>query len=289
MPIASRITSTGTLLVNGSFDENTSIAPAQFRTTSTTVYAGLLDENTLTGVAQRQLNDGTLQVSNTFDEVSLASGSVQFASTNLQCLSAAPGTDATAFNFGTGDFTAECFFYPTSTALSYGTLITTSYPADTQGFFFGTFGTQLAFLLGNGTWFYTSAQFGSFSTNAWHHAALTRSGTTYNLYLNGSRLFTTTQATAMTYTQNKISVGGRANTQGQIGYMSQVRVIKGTALYTGATYTVPNQGILPAVSGTVLLLNALTSTSFAQDNSGLQNVITNNVSCVWNTANPFNT
>ena len=278
-------------MVNGSFDENTSIAPSKFRTTSNTVFASELDEVTISGgsVAKREINDGTLQVGNAFDEVSLASGSVQFASTNLQCLSAAPGTDATAFNFGTGNFTAECFFYPTTTVLSYGTLITTSYPADVQGFFFGTYNNQLAFLLGNGTWFYTSPTLGSFTINAWNHAALVRSGTTYYLYLNGSRLFTTTQATAMTYTQNKMSVGGRNNTQGQIGYMSQVRVVKGTALYTGATYTVPNQGILPAVSGTVLLLNALTSTSFAQDNSGLQNVITNNVSCVWDTRNPFNT
>ena len=46
MPIATRLTNTGTLLVNGSFDEVTSIAPAKFRTASTTVYAGMLDEVT---------------------------------------------------------------------------------------------------------------------------------------------------------------------------------------------------------------------------------------------------
>ena len=44
MPIATRLTNTGTLLVNGIFDENTSITPAKFRTASTTVYAGSLDE-----------------------------------------------------------------------------------------------------------------------------------------------------------------------------------------------------------------------------------------------------
>ena len=47
MPIATRLTNTGTLLVNGSFDENTSIAPSTFRTTSTTVSAGTLDEVSL--------------------------------------------------------------------------------------------------------------------------------------------------------------------------------------------------------------------------------------------------
>jgi hypothetical protein len=46
MPIATRLTNAGTLLVNGSFDENTSIAPAAFRTTSNTVLAGTLDEFT---------------------------------------------------------------------------------------------------------------------------------------------------------------------------------------------------------------------------------------------------
>ena len=70
MPIASRLTNTGTLLVNGSFDENTSIAPSKFRTTSTTVYAGELDEVTISGgaVAKREINTGVLQVKNIFDE-----------------------------------------------------------------------------------------------------------------------------------------------------------------------------------------------------------------------------
>jgi hypothetical protein len=70
MPIATRLTNTGTLLVNGSFDENTSISPAKFRTTSTVVYAGELDEYTINGgaVAKREINTGVLQVKNIFDE-----------------------------------------------------------------------------------------------------------------------------------------------------------------------------------------------------------------------------
>jgi len=70
MPIASRLTNAGTLLVNGIFDENTSITPAKFRTTSTTVYAGELDEVTISGgaVAKREINTGVLQVKNIFDE-----------------------------------------------------------------------------------------------------------------------------------------------------------------------------------------------------------------------------
>jgi hypothetical protein len=70
MPIATRLTNTGTLLVNGIFDENTAITPAKFRTTTTTVYAGELDEVTISGgaVAKREISTGVLQVSNIFDE-----------------------------------------------------------------------------------------------------------------------------------------------------------------------------------------------------------------------------
>ena len=68
MPVVTRLTTAGTLLVNGSFDENTSIAPAMFRTTSNTVYAGTFDEISLPGAAQRHLLDSTLQVYTQFDE-----------------------------------------------------------------------------------------------------------------------------------------------------------------------------------------------------------------------------
>ena len=46
MPIATRLTSNGTFLVNGSFDEYTSITPSKFRTSSNTVYSSGLDEVT---------------------------------------------------------------------------------------------------------------------------------------------------------------------------------------------------------------------------------------------------
>jgi hypothetical protein len=44
--VATQITSTGNLLVNGTFDEVTSIAPSTFRTTVDTVYANTFDEVT---------------------------------------------------------------------------------------------------------------------------------------------------------------------------------------------------------------------------------------------------
>ena len=46
MPIVTRLTSNGTYLVNGTFDEYTSITPSKFKTSSNTVYASQLDEIT---------------------------------------------------------------------------------------------------------------------------------------------------------------------------------------------------------------------------------------------------
>ena len=46
MPLITRLSNTGTLFVNGIFDEYTSITPSKFRTTLNTVYSGQLDEVT---------------------------------------------------------------------------------------------------------------------------------------------------------------------------------------------------------------------------------------------------
>jgi hypothetical protein len=260
MPIATRLTNTGTLLVNGIFDENTSITPAKFRTASTTVYAG------------------------TLDEVSLPAGAVSFNGTT-QYLST---SDATGFNFGTGDFTVECWFFCITApgAGLYSTLITTAWPTDSQGIYLGLYGTnQIGWLLGNGSWFVLRTPATTYSTNTWNHLALVCVGTTYTVYLNGTSIDSTTNATALTYSNNALYLGGRTF-QYFAGYMSNARVVKGTAVYT-ANFT-PPQAILPAVSGTSLLLNVTSSANFIKDNSTNNLTVTNNGTATWTAVGPFN-
>lgn len=69
--IATRLTNAGTLLINGRFDEQTSVNPSNFRLASDTLYVSELDEITIQGgsVAQSQLNTGVLQVREIFDEI----------------------------------------------------------------------------------------------------------------------------------------------------------------------------------------------------------------------------
>jgi hypothetical protein len=255
--LATRITSTGTYLVNGSFDE---ITQATVRVTTNTVYASSIDE------------------------VSLAAGAVSFNGTS-QYLSAA---NATEFNFGTNNFTVECWFFCTTApgASAYSTLITTGWPTDSQGIYLGLFGTnQIGWLLGNGGWFFSSTPATTYSTNTWNHLALVRVGTTYTVYLNGTSIDSTTNGTALTYSNNALYLGGRTF-QYYTGYMSNVRVVKGTAVYT-ANFT-PPQAILPAVSGTSLLLNVTNSTNFIKDNSINNVTVTNNGTATWSAIGPFN-
>jgi hypothetical protein len=68
--VASRLTSTGTLFVNGELDE---VTTSTIRITTTTQYAAQFDEVSIYGggVAKRETNTGTLLVSNGFDETTL--------------------------------------------------------------------------------------------------------------------------------------------------------------------------------------------------------------------------
>jgi hypothetical protein len=70
------------------------------------------------------------------------------------------------------------------------------------------------------------------------------------------------------------------------GYISNLRVVNGTAVYTAA-FT-PPQSILPAISGTSFLLNVVNSANFIQDNSPNAYTVTNNGTATWTATGPFN-
>jgi hypothetical protein len=69
------------------------------------------------------------------------------------------------------------------------------------------------------------------------------------------------------------------------GYISNFRVVKGTAVYTSA-FTVPTNP-LTAISGTQLLLNTTNDVNFLKDSSTNNLTIINNGAVTSNTLNPF--
>ena len=103
------------------------------------------------------------------------------------------------------------------------------------------------------------------TAGAWHHVAWVGvSGTSQSLFLDGNRVGT---AADYNLTDTKFYLGGRnlAN-EYFIGNISNFRYVIGTAVYNGATYTVPIKP-LEAISGTELLLKTIQGSSVKADSS----------------------
>ena len=157
-----------------------------------------------------------------------------------------------AFSFGTGDFTVEWWQYWNGTQSSYGTLYTNNYatnPNLTIQTYINT-NKYIVYMNGVST---TITESSAASAGQWYHYAVVRNGTTVTIYRNGTSTGSTTYSgnvgtTTATYIGSANSIGGFPITA---GYISNFRVVKGTAIYTSSF--IPSNQPLTAVSGTSLL------------------------------------
>jgi len=153
-----------------------------------------------------------------------------------------------ALDFGTGDFTVELWWYPTSLAADHGFLGATVgagydfvYRTSTG---FNIARINVAF---DNTFAYTAV------VNTWYHVAYSRSGTNLRVFVNGVQIGSTA-TNSISYGTNggTAVIGGSTNADRLLaGYMSNMRLVKGTALYT--SNFIPSTTPLTAVSGTSLL------------------------------------
>jgi len=160
---------------------------------------------------------------------------------------------STNLALGSGDFTVDVWFYPTTT--------NTYFPIDFRTgctlYFYVTSGTTVNVAIGGNS----ETTFSGVVTNAWNHFACVRSGSGSNnvsYYLNGVRgaqqTDTTNFSSATTITLGKRYIAFGGNDFYLQGYLGNVRLVVGTAVYSGATYTVP-AAPLTAITNTSLLLN----------------------------------
>ena len=171
-----------------------------------------------------------------------SSGSVYFDDTS-KYLDISSSSD---FAYGTGDFTWECWVYiiQGGYALDHGSNGGTIVLSNT------TVSRYYNTTVGTGSVLYTTG-FGTIPTETWTHIAAVRSGGTTYLYTNG--ILSSSASDSHNYGSQAVRIGqyggGGNNYFG--GYISDLRIVKGTAVYTSA-FTPPT-GPLTAVTNTKLL------------------------------------
>ena len=163
-----------------------------------------------------------------------------------------------AFDFGSGDFTIE--FWMNASTLETGTLQPiinkgTDYSSEYAPFDISRDGTAVQLWLGTAgpTWgIVGGATIGTIVIGQWSHFAVTRSGTTFKAFQNGVQTWTTTSSLALLVSTFPLRLSATSNAGSFFnGYLSNVRLVKGTAVYTSA-FT-PSTTPLTAISGTSLL------------------------------------
>ena len=187
------------------------------------------------------------------------SGYFNGSSSNLQIASNA------ALALGTGDFTIEMWVYNTSSTnrlLSYGTV-------------------NSPILYINGSNFVQYDNYGSASLqtssiavplSTWSHIAVVRLASNTKIYINGAQA--STGADSTNWLQAGFYIGVDISTTFMTGYLSNLRIVKGVAVYTGA-FTPPTAPLsrtqsagtnIVALSGTETNLLTLQDNRF-KDNS----------------------
>lgn len=89
------------------------------------------------------------------------------------------------------------------------------------------------------------------TTNTWNHIAMTKTNSGITIFVNGVAQTTTAISGTPQSSSGTVLTLARYNTVGLIGYISNLRIVKGTAVYTG-NFTPPTSP-LTAITNTTLL------------------------------------
>lgn len=271
----------GTAIYTANFTPPTSLLTSVAGTSLLTLQNGTFSDNSTNGFSPTIVGSPLIVNFSPFTTSSSTNGSAYFngGTTHLNA-----GSNA-AFAFGTGDFTVECWIYHTSTTANQ-----TIFCNNTTGGFIwliegGVYGIARRFQAFDLNIAYT------IPVGRWVHYAASRSGTTARLFVNGSQIKSGTVTTNYSITGPAL-IGGLSATSNYAvtGYMSNFRMVKGSALYT-ANFTPSTSPLTPVANTSLLTLqnknpdNTSTFVSSAHNASDL--VITRSGNTKAGSPNPY--
>ena len=143
---------------------------------------------------------------------------------------------------GTSDFTIECWVYFSSSTTNQGIFQLDTYPLTGNtyigpvlftggGIYDGRWGSMTK--SGGNQSLYADSSFNP-STNTWYHTAVVRSSNTIKVYIDGAEAISFSDSTDYT-DRDSIVIGAMFSTSYlMLGYISNFRYVKGTAVYTSA-------------------------------------------------------
>jgi hypothetical protein len=183
-----------------------------------------------------------------------------------------------AFTFGTGDFTVEAWIYPISVAAGANQFTIISFGNNVLSLYISA---GLLYYYDTNTGGPGNVAGGTVVINQWQHIAVTRSGTFVKCFINGVQTISTTSSSNITSGTNYIGFNGGSYPW---GYISNLRVVKGVAVYTGA-FTPPTTP-LTAVTNTQLLLDVASSGAYLTDSSTNNFTLTPTGTVTYNASTP---
>jgi hypothetical protein len=155
-------------------------------------------------------------------------------------------------------WTIEFWYYPTSFA-TIKILVNKNNPVPVPSYLLYLLGTSGYLSFYNGTTVVSSST--APNLNKWNHIAYTHNGTTLTIYLNGVSVHTASIAVP-SGPGGALYIGYDGGSPKVTGYISNLRILKGTVLYT-STFT-PSTTPLTAIANTTLLT---CQSNYFKDNS----------------------
>jgi len=171
---------------------------------------------------------------------------------------------SSSFAYGSSNFTIEMWVYLTSISGYNNIYDQRTAPSGVVPAIY-TSGSTLIYYVNGGALINASS---ALTANCWLHIAVCRSSTTTKMFVNGVQVGSVSDSNS--YVSSPVYIGSYISNPTLTGYVSDVRILNGTALYT-TTFTPPTSP-LTAISNTQLLLNYQNAGIF--DNAMMNDLIT---------------